>query len=483
MVDSPTARLSGARSLMNFEKVNTNLVSIRADLNRESIERQKHEEKISKLLKKEERSLVSLRAATTNLRKIIGAAAGASALRSFSQGNIGEGVQETGIAVAAFLPEIIGITSNIVVGGLATKGLIGGGTGMAGAPKGKAGLLALPLLALAPLLMGAGKNNQSNAPTSEFRREQEVRRTRKNIISSGDTDRFGAQLDRFERILDGMSGGERRKKNVNQQISDLDIATGDTPDSDGFFEDGRDAEGRDREGKLNIQNQIADFLSVLNPFRSIMDMFKSQEERMQDSKDRNAIFGTIFEGIKKLFRPAEAKAGTLDEFLKDGGVLPDNEVVIDQLEANENVKDVGKKLMNMSNAFKMGDDGSVDFKSILGATKGKEMEDLFTNFLGVVKNEFLPLTEDDKLSSIANSFMSTSFKNAPQITKKSLEDAPEFIQDIFLPVIGDGGLPTFEDIGAIIEDSDSATSEPDVDVEFKGSVDKFVNRLLLNINK
>ena len=332
--------------------------------------------------------------------------------------------------------------------------------------------MALPLLALAPLLMGAGRNNQSNAPTSEFRREQEVRRTRKNIISSGDTDRFGAQLDRFERILDGVGSGERRKRNINEQVSDLNIATGDTPDSDGFFEDGRDAEGRDREGKLNIQNQIADFLSVVNPFRSIMDMFKSQEEKIQDSKDRNAIFGTIFNGIKRLFRPQEAKAGTLDEFLKDGGVLPEN--------SNENISETGSKLMNISETLKMSDDGFIDFSTILGSKKGKEMEDLMTNFLGVIKTEFVP-SDDDKLESIASTFNSSL--KSPIITKKSLDDAPEFIQDIFLPITGDNGLPTFEDMGGFLEEKDTAVVDPVVEVDFKGSVDKFVNRLLLNINR
>jgi len=479
MVDSPTARLSSAKSLMNFEKVNTNLIGLRGDLGRERVDRQKFEEKRTKLLKREERSLTGLRAATMNLRKIIGVASGASAFRSFSQGNIGEGLQETGIAIAAFLPEIIGITSNIVVGGLATKGLIGGGTGMAGAPKGKAGLLALPLLALAPLLMGAGKNNQSGSPTSEFRREQEVRRTRKNIISSGDTDRFGAQLDRFERILDNIGNSSSQKRNVNRTLENQVIpentfgATDEIPDSDGFFEDGRDFEGRDKMGKLNIQNQIADFLTVINPFRSIGDMFKSQEQQMQDSKDRNAIFGTIFDGIKNLFRPAEAKAGTLDEFLKDGGVLPSDET-------NENVNIVGKKLMNFSDTFTMSDDGGLSFSSILGSTKGKEMEELMTNFLGVIKTEFVP-SSNDELESIASTFNNTL--KTPLITKKSLDAAPEFVQDIFLPIVNEGGLPTYEDTGVVTEEKDTMVGDPSVDVEFKASVDRFVNRLLLNINK
>ena len=470
MVDSPTARLSSARSLMNFEKVNSNLIGLRADLSGERIDRQKFEEKRAKLLKKEERSLSGLRAATMNLRKIIGGVAGISAFSKFSQGDIGGGLRDTGVAIAAFLPEIIGITSNIVVGGLATKGLIGGGTGMAGAPKGKAGLLALPLLALAPLLMGAGKNNQGNAPTSEFRREQEVRRTRKNIISSGDTDRFGRQLDRFESILDRMGGRSKDKKNINQEAN-LDIATGDTPDSDGFFEDGRDAEGRDSEGKLNIANQIADFLKLANPFKGIMDLFKSDEEKKQDSKDSFQIFGTIFDGIKKLFRPQEAKAGTLDEFLNDGGVLPGS--------TNENVKETANKLSNLSKTLKMSDDGSIDFSSILGSKKGKEMEDFMTSFLGVIKTEFVP-SSDDKLESIASTF-NNSLKS-PIITKTSLDDAPEFIQDIFLPIVGEGGLPSFQDMGAMVQEDGNATKDPKVETEFK-SVDGFVNKLLLNINR
>jgi len=465
MVDSATARMSSAKTSLNLEKVNKNLIQLRNEFRADIRDRGKFEEKRAKLLKKEESSLTGLRAATFNLRTIIGAASGASALRQFSQGNIGGGLQDTGVAVAAFIPEIIDITSKIVVGGLATKGLLGGGVG-GGMPKGKAGLLALPLLALAPLLMGAGRNNQSNAPTAEFRREQGVRRTRKNIISSGDTDRFGAQLDRFERILDGMGGGERRKKNVNQEISNLDIATDDTPDSDGFFADGRDAEGRDKEGRLNIQNQIADFLSLLNPFKGTMDFFKSDEELMQESKDNFQIFGTIFEGIKKLFRPQEAKAGTLDEFLKDGGVLP-----------GENESKVNSK--NVSNTLKMSNDGQLDFKSIFGSKKREDMDNTLINFLGIMGNEVMPTTRDDELGLVASSFNRKSLKT---ITKKNLDDAPEFNgQNVFIPIIQDE-IPSYQDDGAI-EETDSGVSDPSVDVEFRGSVDKFVNRLLLNINR
>ncbi len=90
MVDSPIARLSSNRALVNFEKVNTNMIQLRTQLKTDTLDKQKFEEKRAKLFKKEEESLTGLRAATFNLRTIIGSISGASALRSFSKGNIGE---------------------------------------------------------------------------------------------------------------------------------------------------------------------------------------------------------------------------------------------------------------------------------------------------------------------------------------------------------------------------------------------------------
>ncbi|MBG46576.1 MAG: hypothetical protein CMB76_08700 [Euryarchaeota archaeon] len=470
MVDSPIARLSSNRALVNFEKVNTNMIQLRTQLKTDTLDKQKFEEKRAKLFKKEEESLTGLRAATFNLRTIIGSISGASALRSFSKGNIGEGLQETGVAIASFLPEIIGITSNIIVGGLATKGLIGGGKGLAAsAPKGKAGLMALPLLALAPLLMGAGRNNQGNSPTSEFRREQELRKTRKNIINSGDTERFGKQLDRFEQILDGMGGTRKTSENVNKSLLGFDMTDDKNEDDD------RDEEGRDKDGKKNIGNQIVDFLSLLDPFKGMSSSFKSDEENLQDSKDTFAIFGTMFDGVMNLFRPQEAKAGTLDEFLKDGGVLPSNND-----ETNENLIKSRNNLMNISDSFRISQEGDFDFSSILGSTKGKEMEDIMTNFLGVVKTQFVPSSDDDKLLSIANSFGSKSINYKP-ITK--IEFDTDSLGDIFFPMpSGDSEIPSFVDQGEIAE-SDAGVGDPFVEVDFKGSIDKFMNRLVLNINR
>lgn len=472
MVDSATARMSSAKTALNLEKVNKNLIQLRNEFRADIRDRGKFEEKRAKLLKKEETSLTGLRAATFNLRTIIGAASGASALRQFSQGNVGGGLQDTGIAVAAFIPEIIDITSKVVVGGLATKGLLGGGGVGGGMPKGKAGLLALPLLALAPLLMGAGNKN-NNSPTAEFRREQGVRRTRKNIISSGDTDRFGRQLDRFERILDNMGGRKRPKSNINEKM-ELDL-------------DGVDDTKNDNKDKKDINGQIADFLDLLNPFSSLGDIGKSDIQRKEDAKNRFAIFGTMFDGVKNFFGGNDKVE---QEENGDGNIMPsvfspiseeDAAAQIAREDLEDSFSDVGERLGNAAEKLSLDNEGP-DFSSILGSQKGDKMNRLMKNFLGVIETEFLPLTKEEKLESMATNLMGSVYKSTPPIKKTALDDAPEFIQDIFMPIVQEGGIPSYQDDGAL-EETDSGVSDPSVDVEFRGSVDKFVNRLLLNINK
>ena len=345
MVDSATARMSSAKTALNLEKVNKNLIQLRNEFRADIRDRGKFEEKRAKLLKKEETSLTGLKAATFNLRTIIGAASGASALRQFSQGNVGGGLQETGIAVAAFIPEIIDITSKIVVGGLATKGLLGGGGIGGGMPKGKAGLLALPLLALAPLLMGAGNKN-NNSPTSEFRREQGVRRTRKNIISSGDTDRFGMQLDRFERILDNMGGRKRPKSNINEKM-ELDLSEVDDTKKD----------------KKDINGQIADALDLLNPFSALGDIGKPIEQKKEPEEEALPPIENDFEiELKQKPEPKEI------------------EKPFDNLEIIVKKKPI-KKTFNVSTVLKDLENKDQEFKKEQETIEEKQ-EEVFTEKVG-----------------------------------------------------------------------------------------------------
>ena len=54
----------------------------------------------------------------------------------------------------------------------------------------------------------------------------------------------------------------------------------------------------------------------------------SQQEDNENLKKQN-IFKGIFDNVNKLFRPQAAKAGTLDEFVEQGGTLPEGENVSD----------------------------------------------------------------------------------------------------------------------------------------------------------
>ena len=530
MVTAPATRLplpeqaKGTGNLLGgFERIGANILNIRNILSKDSRDKQNFEGKRDKLLKKEEESLTTLRSATSNLRKIIGVAAGASALNQFQQGNIGAGLQDTGLAVTAFLPEIINITSQVVVGGLATKGLLGGGgTGGRGMPmpKGRAGLLALPLLALAPLLMGAGRNNQSNAPTSEFRREQAVRGIRRTVISADDTDRFGRQLDRFERLIDSFGGRRRTPQNINQTIGDIDLELPEEEPPNPM---------RDRP----VGEQVIGFTELIqqftNPFQQIGDIFKNKDEQSEDFGRRTSLLRNIFGGIMNIFTP-KANSAEVDEnaeiseemakfieetdkeffddefigefsstssgtnkvqyFDKDGKEIDPLSLEAENLKkeakdlffnssgASSDVsKDVNNLVKEAVNQESSEGSGST---TVLGDKKEK-MTKLMKNFLGLIQTEFIPLTKQQKQEEIAASFLNNALGNFKNIDKKALDDAPPEIRNIFLPFFEDGGILNPDD-GAIA-DVGASTDSVFVDPEFKGSIDKFINNLLLNISK
>ena len=77
--------------------------------------------------------------------------------------------------------------------------------------------------------------------------------------------------------------------------------------------------------------------------------------------------------------------------------------------------------------------------------------------------------------------MNNALGNFKNIDKKALDDAPPEIRNIFLPFFEDGGILNPDD-GAIA-DVGASTDSVFVDPEFKGSIDKFINNLLLNISK
>ena len=495
--DSASQNTVGISNLLrSVENLRGNVNNLSSQLEADRKGRIAFDDKRIKLLKKEEKSLEDLKAATLNFRKILGVAAGASAIRQFSQGNIGGGLAETGVAITAFLPEIIGITQNVVVGSLATKGLIGGGRGIgaAGAARGmggRAGLLALPLL-LAPLLMGGGRqNNQSNAPTAEFRREQETRRFRKDVILSNDTQRFSAQLDRFDRILSSFG-----KKEKTTEKLDLPVDIDDEPER-------------------NFNDRLSSFLKLLDPLRGTKKFFsnlfgiESREDQVledrQISEDlgfsglidsiRNALglgggerINPEFKGeIPKEFQDDDTsgfEAGAFTEVTDDEArrIIEEEDRLEkeDNEEDDEPFSDIRKILQGLAKDMEITEDGTVDFSSILGEKKGAQMSSVFSNFFNFSKG--VSEIKGDDLEKESISMFSKVIGNIPEIKKDVLDDAPNFIQDVFGGMFNsDGNLEVFDEAKTkFSNESETAVESVFCDPRYKKSFDKFANKLILN---
>lgn len=501
-----------SKLLQQVDKLSQNVSVLRGQLETDRRDRLTFDNKKDQLLKKERKSLEDLKAATINFRKIIGVAAGANALRQFSQGDIGGGLQDTAVAITAFLPEIIGITQNVVVGGLATRGLLGGGRGLgaAGAARGmggRAGLLALPLLALAPLLMGAGRqNNQSNAPTAEFRREQQTRRIRKDTISAPDTLRFDAQLDKFDRILSSL--GRKEDVQIPEEV-DLNF-------------------GEDEEPERNMNDKISSFIDLLNPLQGTKDFFgnlfgigPTREEvrqrgeligldklndafakmlinmglidpkspkleelrKKEEEKERNNTRNRTDLGNSNLDKidTSDFEAGAFSDITQED---IDRENALDNVQSETPFISTKEQLKKISESLAIGDDNKIDFSSIISDTeKATKLSSTVTNFLNFIENDFIPNTDEKKIQKNAENLMGSVLNKVPEVKKETLENAPPLIKTVFGGMFGEDGQTSFFDEAKtqFHGETGNAVGEVFVDPNFKRSVDKFINGLMMGI--
>ena len=512
-----------SKLLQQVDKLSQNVTVLRGQLETDRRDRLTFDNKKEQLLKKERKSLEDLKAATIDFRKIIGVAAGASALRQFSQGDIGGGLQDTAVAITAFLPEIIGITQNIVVGGLATRGLLGGGRGLgvAGAARGmggRTGLLALPLLALAPLLMGAGRqNNQSNAPTAEFRREQQTRRIRKDTIAAPDTLRFDAQLDKFDRILSSLGRkedvqlpeeielnleeeGEKPERNMNDKISsfiDLLNPLQGTKDFFGnLFGIGPTREEIKQRGELigldKLNEAFAKMLiniGLIDPKSPKLEELRKKEEEREKNNTRNRNdLGNNDLGNSDL---GNIDLGKIDTTNFEAGAFTDiteedidRENALDSVQSDTPFISMKEQLKKISGSLAIGDDNKIDFSSIIKDTeKATKLSSTVTNFLNFIENDFIPNTDEKKVQKNAENLMGGVLNKVPEIKKESLENAPPLIKTVFGGMFGEDGQPSFFDEAKtqFHGETGNAVSDVFVDPNFKRSVDRFINGLMMGI--
>jgi len=223
------------RLALEVEQINNSMKIMQDEMRRDIRARRKYFLEEQKLRREESKELQRIRtAALFDIRAAVAAGSGLLALKEFSEGDIGGGLQAAGVGIAALAPEI----TDLVISILAAKGLMGGGRGIGigggGRGLGAAGLLrniggkkglfliaALAASLLGGQLLGGGGND------ADVRRLRETRKqvTGANLINESDVDRFRGQLNRFERILDdiGTTPTKRRQTRTSQrEVEDIE---------------------------------------------------------------------------------------------------------------------------------------------------------------------------------------------------------------------------------------------------------------------
>tara|TARA_Y100000589_G_scaffold167322_1_gene159252 strand:- start:29365 stop:30897 length:1533 start_codon:yes stop_codon:yes gene_type:complete len=197
--DSKTIAALG-RLVLEFEQVKNSLDGIADAVKRDTKAKVKSVNEEKKLLEQEEDSLVKLRGGFFDLRAKLGLFAGALSIKAAMEGRGGDAIANAGVAVSAFIPEIVNIVSGLVLGKLA----FGRGGGGMRAPRGGGKLgMGLGLLGLLGLGGGLMMNN------ADQRRLNLIRQDQVTQITPSDVRKFDQTTSRFDNILNGLLGGQK----------------------------------------------------------------------------------------------------------------------------------------------------------------------------------------------------------------------------------------------------------------------------------
>jgi len=183
--------------LLELEIVNNNLKSIAEEVRLTSRKKQELADKEKELLEEEEKKVTGLAASFRDFRRKFGAFAAIISGKAFLEGDTGKGFENAGIAVTAFLPEIIKVVSTVVMARLLLSGR--GGVVTRGMSGGRASLL--PQLLLGGGLLGAGAALGSGGDSEQRRFELQKREALPNILTRNDVRRFRNTTRRFDNIL------------------------------------------------------------------------------------------------------------------------------------------------------------------------------------------------------------------------------------------------------------------------------------------
>ena len=191
--------------VLEIEQVKNNLKSIENEFRSSFRKKAELDAKENELLEEETERLTALGASFRRFRRTLGGIAAALAGKQFLEGDIQGGLQNTGVAITAFLPEIIKVVSTVVLGKMLLSGRgMGAARGVA-TSGGRNNLL--PLLLGGGGLFAAGNALGSRGGGDQRRFELTKRQALPQLLSRNDVRRFRSTTTRFDNILTRMTGG------------------------------------------------------------------------------------------------------------------------------------------------------------------------------------------------------------------------------------------------------------------------------------
>ena len=223
--------------VLEIEQVKNNLKSIENEFRSTFRKKAELDAKENELLEEETERLTALGAGFRRFRRTLGGIAAALSGKQFLEGDVQGGLQNAGIAITAFLPDIIKVVSTVVLGRM----LLGGrGMGAArGVARGGGRGSLLPLLLGGGGLLAAGTALGSRGSGDQRRLELTKRQAIPQLLSRNDVRRFRASSTRFDSILSGMD--DKKDLDINTRTA---LEVGDEiKEPKGFVETAKDFGG------------------------------------------------------------------------------------------------------------------------------------------------------------------------------------------------------------------------------------------------
>ena len=198
--DDKSSVVAIGRLFLELEQVNNNLQVINREIAASSKRLDKLQAEELELLEKEGDRFTAIGASFQKLRRQFGGIAALLAGKQFLEGDVKGGFQNSIFAISAFLPEIIKVTSGIVLGRMLLSGRGGvASRGVASVGRGR-GLMGLLLAGGG--LFGANAILGSQGGGDQRRFELTRRQALPQLLSRNDVRRFRSTTQNFDNILE-----------------------------------------------------------------------------------------------------------------------------------------------------------------------------------------------------------------------------------------------------------------------------------------